>query len=333
MSSRFAEALRFAVIGVGAFGSRRAEAIYNLKGKGLKLEWVVDLNAELAESLAREFGCRWSTNWKDLKAANLVDCAVIATPNHLKAEIMAQLVELGIHILCEKPLALDVDQIESISRNYPDVVVKTGSNHRYFPHVLEVKNLLESGAIGTPKFARGVIGNNGAKLQDSWMTNSKLSGGGSFIDNGCHLLDLACWFFGEPAECTGYIQNRPRAIGIENLGMAIYQMQSGVLVSVHSSWMEWNGYMSFEIYGDDGFINLDARGNNCRVSVGGKHGVEKTFDFTGLKFSSLEDELLHFVSMVLEGVEVSPNVYEGYRVVRMARALYESADTSKSVVI
>ena len=74
--------------------------------------------------------------------------------------------------------------------------MQIGSNHRYFESVKFFKKLLDASEIGEVLSFSGRIGHDGERIKNSWFWKRELSGGGTLIDNGCHLLDLARLFLG-----------------------------------------------------------------------------------------------------------------------------------------
>src|SRR5437867_1811911 len=84
-----------------------------------------------------------------------------------------------------------------------NVKLKTGFNHRYSHQTWKAHELLNEGAIGDILFIRGRTGHGNAEgLSKRWFGNFELSGGGTFLDNGVHLLDMARWFMGDFVEAT-----------------------------------------------------------------------------------------------------------------------------------
>lgn len=132
--------------------------------------------------------------------AGRVDAAVIATPPRVHAPIAIKLMEMGIDVLCEKPLAITVAdgrRMEETARRTGRVLA-VALMMRFFPHNLWLKELVEDGEIGE---VREVIVEDGAPLDWPMASNSyfdkSATGGGVLFDSGVHLLDRVIWLFGE----------------------------------------------------------------------------------------------------------------------------------------
>ena len=89
----------------------------------------------------------------------------------------------------------EAKKIYEVTKNSKGVL-QIGSNHRYFESVMFAKKLVDDGKIGEVLSFNGRIGNNGERLKNSWFWDKEVSGGGTLLDNGCHLLDLSRYFMG-----------------------------------------------------------------------------------------------------------------------------------------
>ena len=81
------------------------------------------------------------------------------------------------------------------------------SNHRFFESVIFERKLVEEGKIGKVLSFNGRIGHNGERLKNSWFWKKEISGGGTLLDNGCHLLDLSRLFVGNFTSGKGLTSN------------------------------------------------------------------------------------------------------------------------------
>jgi predicted dehydrogenase len=210
--------------------------------------------------------------------------------------------------------------------------LKTGSNHRYFPNVTKALQIVADGGIGEPIFLRGTIGHDGELLKGRWFWNPELAGGGTFLDNGCHLLDISRVVFGDFSECQGFVGTTFWPVApLEDNGFALYRNRQGKIAQVQSSWIEWYGYMYFEIYGSKGFVVVDSRRAN-RVLFG-KRGEEHTtvYDYSDMPPRSHELELIDFMSCIRKGRQPSPSGEDGLRVLQMVEALYSSSSKGRVV--
>jgi len=324
--------MRFAIVGAGKFATKRANVIDMIPAEKAELKAIVDINLEKAKTLAKKFSCEALSDHRKLLGRDDIDSVVVAVPNKYHCEISKAFLEAGKNVLCEKPVTKTVEEAKELveAAKKSKAFFKTGSNHRYFPNVQKAKELLDQNKIGRPIFARGWIGNNGKYVQNSWFWDKELSGGGTFLDNGCHIMDIFRWFLGEVNECKGYTVSNVWPTELEDTGFALYRTVDEKVFFLQSSWVEWSGYMYMEFYGEEGFIFVDSRFRNS-VTLGRKDGYSETFDFSSLPPASHKLELLDFIEKIENKTQPVPSAYDGMRVVEMVHALYEASRTDKTI--
>jgi predicted dehydrogenase len=325
--------LRFAVIGCGRMGVRRMKAI--IGHPETELVCLSDNDTEAARKCSKEMGCDFDPDWEKIVGRHDVDCVVISVPNKFHNPIAIQSLEEGKHVWCEKPLARNPKEafeiVKVLARS--DRFFKVGSNLRYFPSVQKAKELLDSSAIGEVFFLRGWVGNAGWPVK-MWFSNAEMSGGGTFLDNGCHLLDISRWFMGEPRECVGHVSTLHWEISpLEDNGMGIFTFDGGKMAFIHSSWTEWAEYMYLEIYGSRGYIRIDNRGTKCITILGKQDGEQELFDYSDVPAQSYFLEFKDFVQSIYNSRQPSPDGFDGLRAVQMAYGVYESSRLGRKVKI
>ncbi len=327
--------LRFAIVGCGKMGSRRINVLKN--HPEAKIVALVDTNEEKVKILSTELGCEYYVDYKEAFKRTDIDCVIVATPNKFHAPITIAGLESGKHVWCEKPLARNPVEARSMvdaairTKNF----LKTGSNMRYFPNFVKAKELVDGLGIGSLLFLRGWIGNNGQQLE-GWFKDIELTGGGTYLDNGCHMLDLVRWFLGDAENCIGHAWSKhwSSMINSEDNAFGVYKFANGGSAFVHSSWTDWNGYAYIEIYGTTGFIIVDSRGQNNKTIFGDNKGVIHEFDFGNLPVQSYKLEVDDYIKAIKEGRQPVATGYDGLRAVQMACAVYESSkNDGKSVKI
>ncbi len=196
---------------------------------GNRLVAVASRDAERAAAYAREWGIeRVHGSYEALVADPDLDALYLPLPNHLHAEWTIKAARAGKHVLCEKPLALslaEVDAIEAAARQC-GVVVAEGFMYRHHPQTLKVKELVEDGAIGALRFLRGTFSfplnrPNDVRLRPEW-------GGGCLWDVGCYPLSFARFLVGrEPVEVYGSQVLGPTGIDETFAGQLVFE--GGVL--------------------------------------------------------------------------------------------------------
>ena len=142
--------IRWGLIGCGDISRRRVAPA--LRDSPLcELVAVSRAKAELAESFANEFGARrWCADWQDLLMDYEIDAIYIATPVHLHAEQTIAAAERGKHVLCEKPMALNVAECDRMIDACRSSDVRLGvAYYRHFYPVVRRVELIDSGELGS----------------------------------------------------------------------------------------------------------------------------------------------------------------------------------------
>lgn len=198
--------LRIGVVGCGEVAVRfHLPAV--ARSQHATLAAVVDSDAGRASEIARRFGARYAlVDYRDL--VGRVDAAVVATPNHLHASVTGRLLQDGIDVMCEKPIACTVNEAREMiaaARSGPGRLT-VAHNCRFTPAMQEAKRLVDAGYLGALEEMSGAFGAPlGAwKARTDFRGRRELAGGGVLIDLGIHLIDLACWMFGEPVAGLSY---------------------------------------------------------------------------------------------------------------------------------
>jgi len=246
--------MRFALLGVGSIGKVRRDAI--LKTPGCSMTAVVDLNKDVAKETAGNDAHVFDSLEEMLKA-DACDAVVISTPTNLHAEQAIACMESGKHVIVEKPMASNLEE----SKKMRDVAKQTGKvlsvgfNNRYYPAIKDIRNAINSGAIGKLSYIKAFGGHTGlSEFKAPWMYDKEIMGGGTMMDVGIHVLDLTQHLMGGVTSVTGMATNDIWKLGeSEDNAFALLRGHDNVVATYHSSWSEWKGYHFYiEAYGDKG---------------------------------------------------------------------------------
>lgn len=326
--------LGFAIIGSGRMGMRRARTIS--LHPATRLICVSDTDEKKAKKGAEEFGCAYCIEPEEAINKPGVDCIVIGTPNKFHLPIAVAALQNGKHVFCEKPLARNPEEAARIveAALLSKATLKVGSNIRHFPNVMKARELLDSSAIGEVLYLRAMIGVAGVHLAKSWFSDADLQGGGVFLDIGCHLFDLSRWFLGEVKSCMGHTSTMYWPVKpLEDNGMGIFEFANGKLAFLNASWMEWADYMLMEIYGTEGYLQIDQRMPNCTLALGKRNGQREVFDYTRQPAQSYDLEFQKYVSDLINQRQPAPSGFDGMRAVQMAHGVYESSRLGKKIAL
>jgi predicted dehydrogenase len=324
--------MRVAQIGCGGIGHRRAEAIASIPE--LELLLCVDSIRERAWSAAERWGCEASTQWEDAVGRSDVDVVIVSTPNVFHAPISIAALEAGQHVVCEKPLARNPEEAHRMveAAKASGCQLRTGFNHRFHAQVTKARTLIEEGAVGEPMFLRGRTGHGGGqRMLNSWFWDERMAGGGTFLDNGVHALDLARLLMGEFVEATGFRTTILWDIApLEDNGFGLFRTADGRVASLHSSWTQWKGYLYLEVFGTEGFVIIDY--DPAQTTLVRRKTPDKTelYEFP-VQPNTWARELEELLKAIAGDTAQSATGYDGQRAVEMAYAVYDSSRQGRTV--
>ncbi|MEH7010172.1 Gfo/Idh/MocA family oxidoreductase [Neobacillus niacini] len=193
--------LRIGIIGVGGIAQGRHIPAFLQLNDICEITALSDVNIERAQETAEKYNI--SHVFADYhEVFSEVDAVCICTPNKFHAEITIAAFEAGVHVLCEKPMALSAEECEAMvmASKKADKVLAIAYHYRFMTAAQAAKKAMQE--VGTPLVIR--VQALRRRKVPGWgvFTNKDLQGGGSLIDYGCHLLDLALWLMGNPKHLT-----------------------------------------------------------------------------------------------------------------------------------
>lgn len=297
------ESLRFAVIGCGAVAHRyHLPALRRLRQA--QLVAVVDRDLDWARATAHDFGGRAMQDLEGL--SGLVDAALVATPNSTHADISSALLAMGIHVLCEKPLATNVADAKNLMSiaNKAGARVMAAHSRRFGLQIRTLKNLVDAGALGPVIEMRLSLGGSYGEWasRTDFRRQPALSGGGVLMDTGIHLVDLALWLLsGTPTEVSCRL-SRINGWEVEDNAEVWIEMEEHTRVHLACSFAWGLGGM-LHVYGDEGWARAKLNDTttlewyNPRARICQRAGVQ-TFTFP--PNDPYYSQLKHFCRALLE---------------------------------
>lgn len=254
--------VRWGLIGAGDIASKRiAPAFRDLSN--CEFVAVSRSRSELAAAFAEEFGAsRWYADWRELLRDDEIDAVYIATPVYLHAEQTIAAANAGKHILCEKPMALNVRECDEMIAACRENDVKLGIAYyrHFYPVIDRVKEIIASGEIG--KVAVAQI--NAFEFFDPppsdprrWILEKEKSGGGPMIDFGCHRIEIFNNLFGRARQVSGSVSHEAFGREVEDTAAATFKYENGVFASLTVSHASREPQDTLEIFGTDGSIHVD----------------------------------------------------------------------------
>ncbi len=254
------------VIGAGGISNAHSAAAKDSGGL-VRIVAVVDPNAQAAAKLAEQHGAKAFASTDDLFRAVdggdlKLDGVVLCTPPTVRVEPIRHALQRGIAVLAEKPLASnpeDAARIVEIADAHPATLFGIAYCHRFAPPIVEMKKLVASGKIGRLSRFENAFAFHHPPMAERWMSDPAVSGGGSFIDTGCHSLDLFRYLVG-PAEVVGsvydYDWNGRGESSATVLVKASEGKHAGVAGVILAGWLEPERF-TVDLIGTNGSLHYD----------------------------------------------------------------------------
>ncbi|HEX8721543.1 MAG TPA: Gfo/Idh/MocA family oxidoreductase [Pyrinomonadaceae bacterium] len=254
--------LGWGLIGCGDIARKRVAAALR-DSEGCELVAVSRADASRAEAFAREFGARrWHAGWRELVHDPEVEAVYVATPVHLHAEQAVAAAEAGKHVLCEKPMALTVAECERMNAAAESNGVRLGVAYyrRFYPTVARVKEIIESGEIGSPVIAQAnafEYFEPGPEHPRRWLVEKGRAGGGPMFDFGCHRIEVLLDLFGPVQSVRARAGNVLFRREVEDTAVALFEFARGTQATLCVTHAAREPQDTLEVFGSLGSVRVE----------------------------------------------------------------------------
>lgn len=227
--------VKVAVVGAGYIGKVHADSLKRVENADITA--VVSSRETEGKEFADKYGAKHFKTVDELLQEGDADCVDICTPTFVHLEMTEKIASAGKHILCEKPLALSLKDVDKMIKWVKENNVKAMAGHtlRFWPEYIKAKEIVESGDLGKPLHA---FCQRLAATPD-WHKNSwgfsEEKGGGASIDLHIHDLDYLRWVFGKPKLVSAAGVYKPDLGGVSHIGTNIL-FDSGVTALAEGGW-------------------------------------------------------------------------------------------------
>lgn len=238
------EKVRVAVIGCGSIARHRHVPEY-AANPNVELVAFVDPVVERAQAFTQQYGGKAYEDYQTLLRSESLDAVSVCTPNAYHAEIAIAAAKAGCHVLCEKPMAISVDEANEMiqAAKEANVFLMIGYNQRLMPAHQKGKEVLEQGRLGKVISFRTTFGHAGPESwsvdgKDSWFFQKDKAYLGASGDLGVHKIDLLRWLLGEEiTEVVAFVDTLAKeATTVDDNLVSIVRTQSGAMGTLTASW-------------------------------------------------------------------------------------------------
>jgi len=354
--------LRVGVIGLGDVADVHLEAYRDLDG--IEVVAGTELRGERLEEITRKWGIKGYRDYEAMLDKEKLDIACVLTPATSHAKITQDVAKHGVNVLCEKPLAITLNDAAAMIETCRNEGVRLfyGSSYRFLPAVAKAKELIDHGRLGKVTLLLEVlVGGRGRRQYRDlgphhYPTGGPGGGGMGLVDHGIHLMDIFPWLMGSDVESVVGMGNisgsapEPEflTMTLENgtMGQLVYSdatFESDMPQEGMFSW-GWSWDVHGELIPGGGWAEHPAS-----MRIHGEEGALRIFYYANKLFFFAEDtrEQIHvtdlpmpsnfalqmqsFAHSIQRGEEPEVTGEDGMKALRVLLAAYESWETRRIV--
>ena len=332
--------VRFAVVGIGGFARNRAlpsiEAVEDATATVL-----VSSSTGKAADVAEQYGAERVLDYDAFhagEATDVYDAAYVATPNRFHRDFATSAAEHGKHVLCEKPLAATVEDAEAMVEACDEAGVTLMTAYRLHvePAARRTREIIREDCIGRPvqihsNFATKLLDNAGP---GHWRLDPEIAGGGAMLDIGVYPLNTARFILDEDPTAVQAVTNSwGEAFDRVDEHVAFQLTFPDGVVASCSATFDGQPNSHLKVVGTEGSIAIDSPyGGDVPQDIVVECG-DVRMEYTGPPVDDVTEEIAYFTNHVLTDRRPGPDGEDGLYDLRVAEAIYESADTGERVEI
>ncbi|GGE26850.1 dehydrogenase [Pullulanibacillus camelliae] len=327
--------LKSAVLGLGTMGRVHAEAWSHIEDA--ELVGVVDLDREKAQTVASQYNLQAFSDFSTLIEQSDVEVVDICLPTYLHKEYVAAAAKAGKHVICEKPLGLNVQEAHEMINLCEAQGVKlfVAQVVRFFPEYVQATEQVRRGKIGNAGVVRLTRGGSFPHGWNNWYADEDKSGR-LILDSMIHDFDWLRWTFGDVQRVM--TRQASYSDGKKDLDYALVtlRMLDGTIAHVEGTWAHTGFHTSYEITGDKGMLSYDSQeGVPLTMQL---HSGDRQSEQSGvpvpespLTESPYLRELKHFTDCIRTGNPPIVTADDALKAVEIAQAALASAASGKPV--
>jgi predicted dehydrogenase len=328
--------IRYAVVGLGHLAQVAVLPAFKNTANS-ELVTIVSGDDEKREKLGKKYRLERVYSYEEYdRALAEVDAVYLVLPNHLHREYAVRAAEAGMHVLCEKPMAVTEEDcaamIDAANANHVKLMI---AYRLHFEEAnLEAIRLAKSGNLGNPRIFDSAFSQQLAE-DNIRVTESVEKGGGPVYDMGVYCINAARYLFqAEPTAVLASSANdgESRFRQVDEMTSVLMRFPGERLATFTCSFGAAD-VSRYSLIGTKGTLTAEPAYD---YSMALKHRLtigEKTSTRTFPKRDQFAAELIYFSDCVLKDKEPEPSGWEGFADVRIVRAIYESAQTGRMVAL
>lgn len=342
--------VRWGVIGSGGIARRRTIPEGIMTAANARLAAVFDIDRTTNITVAGQFGTAAVESVQDLLAQE-IDAVYIASPANVHHEHVLACIRAGKHVLCEKPLGMNVAEAERMAAAAGKAGVRLGTAlmMRFHSQHKAARELIDQGRLGKIVYARAQLSCWYPPIPGAWRQDPATGGGGSLIDMGGHCIDLLEMLLGPVARVSCFIRNSVHDYKSEDSAVALLEFASGALGTVDTFFCitDEGSRNTLELHGSrgsliaEGTLGQAAQGKMTAIMKDSGSGYDASqsrdaaagVDISPPPVNMYMAEIESFGNAILSGSEPEPGADAGIRSQKVIAACYDSARTGQAIAV
>ncbi len=331
--------LNVAVVGL-SMGKNHLKAAID---GGATIEAICDINPEKLKQIGEEFQIpseKQVTDWHDLLGNKNINAVIIASPDQLHREMCEAFVDMGVHILCEKPLALTREDLEAIiaAAKRTDKKFMVGQICRFTPSFIKAKEIVDAGTIGDLYYVESEYAHDYEKMlssvQKHWRSDPIRHG---VVGGGCHAVDLLRWYAGDPVEVFAYGSHKLLPmVPYDDATISVLKFPNGICGKVFVSTGCKRPYtMRTLLYGTKGTIICDNTSDHMELYTLGEDGIsvkpEPEIIPIDINNHNAQKEFEVFADTIRNDTPVAMDAVQGAKTVEVCLSIVKSSEVGTPI--
>ncbi len=325
-------------IGIMSFAHLHAEAyIQNVRAlPNVEMIGIADENLVRGQHFAKQFDAPLFPSYEAMLAEK-PDGVIVCSENNNHRPLVVMAAEAGIHVLSEKPLAINLPDAQAILDicHRAGVILMTAFPMRFSVPLLKVKSALDTGVLGK---IYGFNTTNQGQMpiaHRAWFVDKTLAGGGAMMDHIVHLADILRWYLGSEVVEVFAQTNRilhADKVDVETGALVMLTFANGAFASIDSSWSKplnyptWGG-LAMEIISERGLTVLDGFSQNLNIYQPHKNNHHWAYWGSDANRAMIAE----FVAAIREERAPAITGEDGFKALEIVLAAYRSAETGQPV--
>lgn len=332
---------KFGIIGAGLIADFHAKAIADIKNAQLMA--VCDIDTARADEFAARYSCKAYDSCQELCRNNAIDIVTIATPSGLHMEPAVAAAQAVKHVICEKPLEITLDRIDTMIKAHKDAGTQLGCvfQNRFTDAMPILKDAIAKGRFGKITYAGIYVPwwRSNAYYDGNWRGTWKLDGGGALMNQSIHMIDMLCDLMPPVEAVKSFTATLAHDIETEDTAVACLKFSNGALGVIYGTTASWPGQLKrFEIMGTKGtvvyledsfsvwqFSDESPKDELIRKQFSQTQGPGGVSNPSAISHANHTRNFVAFLNALDSGKTFELDGYEGRKSVELILKIYENA--------